>query len=66
MSRLTTEARPLLRIAIPVTVATALTAVALVNMFLVRDYQNRAIVDDGVFWTSDGGATVQALEVSPG
>ena len=66
MSRLTTQARPLLRIAVPVTVATALTAVAFINMVVVRDYQLKAVVDDGVFWTSDGGSTVRAFEVSPG
>ena len=66
MSRLITHVRPLLRIAVPVTVSTALIAVALVNMFVVRDYQEKAAIDDGVFWTSDGGSAVQAFEVSPG
>jgi predicted metalloprotease with PDZ domain len=66
MSRLTTHTRPLLRIVVPVTVATALVALALVNVFLVRDYQQKAAVDDGVFWTSDGGAAVKAFEVAPG
>ena len=58
MSRLITHVRPLLRIAVPVTVSTALIAVALVNMFVVRDYQEKAAIDDGVFWTSDGGSAV--------
>mgnify|MGYP000614725973 CR=1 FL=1 len=66
MSRLITHVRPLLRIAVPVTVSTALIAVALVNMFVVRDYQEKAAIDDGVFWTSDGGSAVKAFEVSPG
>ena len=66
MSRLITHVRLLLRIAVPVTVSTALIAVALVNMFVVRDHQEKAAIDDGVFWTSDGGSAVQAFEVSQG
>ncbi len=66
MPRLITHIRPLLRIAIPVAVSTALIAVALVNVFVVRDFQEKATIDDGVFWTSDGGSAVQAFEVSPG
>jgi S1-C subfamily serine protease len=66
MSRVITQIRPMARIAIPVAVAAALTAVALINVFVVYNYQRAAAVDDGVLWTSDGSSAVTALEVAPG
>ncbi|MEO6223272.1 MAG: ATP-binding protein [Vicinamibacterales bacterium] len=66
MSRVTTQIRPLLRIAIPIAVAAALVTVALINIFVVRNFQENGPIDDGVLWTSDGGAAVRALEVAPG
>ena len=39
MSRVITQVRPLLRIAIPIAVAATLIAVALINVFVVRNYQ---------------------------
>ena len=56
----------MLRIAIPIAVAAALIAVALINVFVVFNYQKAAPVDDGVLWASDAGSTaVHALEISP-
>src|SRR5688500_2830861 len=66
MSRVITQIRPMVRIAIPVAVAAALIAVALINVFVVYNYQKTAAVDDGVLWTSDGGSAVSAREVAPG
>src|SRR5687768_4460624 len=66
MSRVTTQIRPMLRIAIPVAVAAALIAVALINVFVVYNYQQTAAVEDGVLWASDGGAALRAIEVAPG
>lgn len=66
MSRVISQARPLLRIAIPVAVAATLIALALINVFVVRNYQETAAIDDGVLWTSDGSSAVTALEVAPG
>src|SRR5688572_2695288 len=65
MSRVTSQIRPMLRIAIPVAVAAALIAVALINVFVVYNYQQVAAVDDGVLW-GNAGSAVNALEVSPG
>lgn len=56
----------MLRIAIPVAVAAALIGIALINMFVVRNYQEAAAIDDGVWWASEGGSAVRALEVAPG
>ena len=55
MSRVTTQFRPMLRIAIPVAVAAALITTALINVFVVRNFQEKAAIDDGVLWMSDGG-----------
>jgi len=66
MSSLSPTVRPLLRVAIPVAVAAALATLALINVVVVRNYQETAAVDDGVLWTSDGGAAVRALEVATG
>src|SRR5688572_9654312 len=66
MSRVTTQIRPMARIAIPIAVAAALIAVALINVFVVYNYQKTAAVDDGVLWTNDGNSAVTALEVAPG
>ena len=66
MSRVTTQIRPMARIAIPVAVAAALIAVALINVFVVYNYQQNAPVDDGVLWVSDGGSALTAREVSAG
>jgi two-component system, NtrC family, sensor kinase len=67
MSRVNTELRPMLRIAIPIAVAAALISIALINVFVVYNYQKTAAVDDGVLWASDAGSTtVHALEVAPG
>src|SRR5688572_23364349 len=65
MSRVTTQIRPMVRIAIPVAVAAALIAVALINVFVVYHHQQIAGVDDGVLWGNTGSA-VNALEVAPG
>jgi len=53
---------PLIRVAVPVAVATGLIAMALINLVVVRNWQRTAAVDDGVFW----GADLRALEVSTG
>jgi len=53
---------PLIRVAVPVAVATGLIAMALINFVVVRNWQRTAAVDDGVFW----GADLRALEVSAG
>lgn len=66
MSSLSPTVRPLLRVAIPVAVAAALIALALINLVVVLNYQETAAVDDGVLWTSDGGAAVRALDVATG
>src|SRR5687768_16206271 len=66
MPRVITQVRPMLRIAIPVAVAAALIAVALINVFVVYHYQQNAPVDDGVLWVSDGGSALTAREVSAG
>lgn len=66
MSSLSPTVRPLLRVAIPVAVAAALITLALINVVVVKNYQETAAVDDGVLWTSDGGAAVRALEVATG
>ncbi|MCR4374400.1 MAG: PDZ domain-containing protein, partial [Acidobacteria bacterium] len=66
MSSLSPTVRPLLRVAIPVAVAAVLITLALINLVVVRNYQQTAAVDDGVLWTSDGGAAVRALEVATG
>lgn len=66
MSSLSPTVRPLLRVAIPVAVAAALITLALINVVVVKNYQQTAAVDDGVLWTSDGGAAVRALEVATG
>ena len=55
----------MVRIAIPVAVAAALIAVALINVFVVYNYQQIGGVDDGVLWGNTGSA-VNALEVAPG
>jgi two-component system NtrC family sensor kinase len=66
MSSLSPTIRPLLRVAIPVAVSAVLITLALINVVVVLNYQERAPVEDGVFWTSDGGAAVRALEVNSG
>ena len=66
MSRVITQIRPMVRIAIPVAVAAALIAIALINVFVVRNFQQRAAIDDGVLWRSDGGSAVSAREVASG
>lgn len=66
MSSLSPTVRPLLRVAIPVAVAAALITLALINVVVVKNYQQTAAVDDGVLWTSDGGAAVRALDVATG
>ncbi|HUR19869.1 MAG TPA: ATP-binding protein [Vicinamibacterales bacterium] len=66
MSRVITQIRPIARIAIPVAVAAGLIALALINVFVVYNYQRAAAVDDGVLWTSDGAPAVSAREVFPG
>jgi len=66
MSSSVPTVRPLLRVAIPVAVSTILIALALINIVVVGNYQSAAPVDDGVLWVSDGGAALNALEVSSG
>ena len=66
MSRLTAQARPLIRVGVPVAVASALVALAFINVVVVLNYQRSAVVDDGVLWMNDGGAAVRAMEVVPG
>ncbi len=56
----------MLRIAIPVAVAVALITLASINVFVVHNFQERAAIDDGVLWMSDGGSAVSAVEVAPG
>jgi two-component system NtrC family sensor kinase len=56
------QLRPLIRVVVPVAVATALVAMALVNLVVVMNWQKVAPVDDGVLW----GADLRALEVSAG
>lgn len=62
MSTSTRQISPLIRVAVPVAVATGLIAMALINLVVVRNWQRTAAVDDGVFW----GADLRALEVSAG
>lgn len=53
-------ARPIVRVIVPVVVAVALIALAVVNVFVVRNWIQVAPVDDGVLWSAD----LRALEVS--
>lgn len=53
---------PLVRVVVPVAVAAGLIALALINLVVVKNWQDRAAVDDGVLW----GADLRALEVSAG
>ncbi len=56
------QLNPLIRVVVPVVVATALIALALINLVVVMNWQRVAPVDDGVLWGSD----LRALEVSAG
>lgn len=60
MSTSVRQLSPVIRVAVPVAVAAALIALALINLVVVRNFQRVAAVDDGVFW----GADLRALEVS--
>lgn len=62
MPSTTRRLRPIIRVVVPVAVATALVALALVNLVVVATWQKVAPVDDGVLW----GADLRALEVSAG
>src|SRR5688572_17459378 len=55
--------RPLLRVALPVAVAAALVALAVINMALVKTWRGEP--DDGVLWRQQGTDLV-AAEVAPG
>ena len=54
--------RPLLRVALPVAVASTLVCLAVVNMALVKAWKGEP--EDGVLWVQDG-ANVVAREVAP-
>ncbi len=66
MSTATRQIRQVVRVAIPVAVAAALIALALINLIVVRNWQRTAAVDDGVLWGTEGAGIVRALEVSAG
>ncbi|MEO8070138.1 MAG: PDZ domain-containing protein [Acidobacteriota bacterium] len=54
--------RPLLRVGLPVAIATVLVALAVINIALVKT--SRSWFDDGVLW-GQAGTRVVALEVAP-
>jgi len=58
----TRPAHPIIRVVVPVVVAAGLVALALVNLVVVKNWQDRAAVEDGVLWGED----LRALEVSAG
>ena len=53
--------RPLLRVALPVAIASTLVCLAVVNMALVQAWKGEA--EDGVLWGQEG-ANVVAVEVA--